>query len=262
VADDYEIIARYYDLSHDRLAGDVPWLLRLAAESGGPVLEMGCGSGRLLLPLARAGHTVVGLDRSAAMLARAAARLAAEPEETRQRVRLVAGDFNSPFGDSTTPDSPSGEPFGLILFGYNTIMHLDEPAAMATLRRLRPLLRPSGRLWIDVANPLTLAEATDDPDFALEDTLRDGATGQTIRQYTAYTAAPGEQAVDVSWIYETDGGEASRAQAGLRYYYLYPHQYELLLARAGYQLAALYGDYDGSPFDEDSERLILIAGAA
>lgn len=252
----YDYIARYYDLSHDRFTEDIPFLLRLAGETDGPVLEIGAGSGRLLVPLARAGHAITGVDSSAEMLARAEARLAGEPAGTRVRVRLVAADVRS-----LTLSGEAG--FGLAVFGYNTFMHLDEMAAGAALKRLRPLLRSSGRLLIDVANPMLLSMAADDPDFVLEDVLRDDTHGGTIRQYTAYEAVPGEQAVDVTWLYEDDqeSGEPERIEARLRYHYLYPHQYDLLLSLTGFRLVSISGGYNGESFDEESDRLILLAEA-
>ena len=86
--DEYDRIARYYDLTHDRLTADVPFLLAQAAEAGGPVLEIGCGSGRLLVPLARAGQTITGVDRSAEMLARAEPRLAALPAQALSLIHI------------------------------------------------------------------------------------------------------------------------------------------------------------------------------
>jgi SAM-dependent methyltransferase len=250
----YDPIARYYDLSHDRLTEDIPYLLALAREAAGPVLELGCGSGRLLTPLARAGFHVTGVDSSPEMLARARSRQAGEPAEVRARVRLIEGDVR-------TLSLPGAEPFALAFFGYNTFMHLNEVGAGSALRRLRPLLRPGGRLFIDVDNPLLLAAVADDPDFVLEDELRDETTGETIRQYTAYESAPVEQAVDVTWVYEPARG-AARTKARMRYHYLYPHQYDLLLSLTGFRLIALAGDYDGAPFDEESERLLVMGAAS
>jgi SAM-dependent methyltransferase len=253
--DPYDRIARYYDLSHRDLVEDIPYMLQQAAEAGGPVLELGCGSGRLLIPLARAGYAVTGVDTSAEMLARAEMRLAGETADVRARVRLVAADVRD-------LSLPGAEPFALALFGYNTFMHLDETAAAAALRRLRPLLRPGARLVIDVDHPLALAAAGNDPDFTLEEELRDEALGETVRQYTAYEEAPGDQAVDVTWIYETGRGDsAARTRVVLRYHYYYPHQFDLLFGLTGFRLVAFQGDYDASPFNEDSERLIVVGEA-
>lgn len=250
----YDHFARFYDLSHDELAEDIPFLLSVTEESGGPVLELGCGSGRLLVPLARAGYAVTGIDNSPEMLARARLRLGGEAPEVRNRVSLVEGDM-------AVPAVEGG--FGLAFFGYNTFMHLDEARAATALRQLKPLLAPGGRLLIDVDNPLLLASAADDPDFVLEDELRD-IDGETIRQYTAYESVPGEQAVDVTWVYDRTAAvddPATRVKVRLRYHYLYPHQIELLLELLGLRLTALYGDYDSSRFNEDSERLIVVARA-
>ena len=251
----YDAIARFYDLSHQTLVEDIPFLLQQAVEAGGPALELGCGSGRLLVPLARAGMAVTGVDNSPEMLARAAMRLAGEAADVRARVRLVEGDVRG-------LALPAGEPFALAYFGYNTFMHLDETAAAAALRRVRPLLRPGARLLIDVDHPLALSATGDDPDFVLEDELRDEAMGETVRQYTAYESVPGEQAVDVTWVYETGrAGDDVPTRVTLRYHYLYPHQYDLLFGLTGFRLLGFLGDYDGSPFDEDSERLIVVGQA-
>lgn len=250
---DHSHTARYYDLSHNWLTDDIPFLLEQARQAAGRVLELGCGSGRLLVPLVRACHAVVGVDNSAEMLARAEARLAAEAAEIRARVRLVATDVKG----LRLPGEE--ETFALAFFGYNTFMHLDEAGAAAALRHLRPLLRRGARLLLDVDNPLALSAAGDDPDFSLEDVLEDEVLGETIRQYTAYESVPGEQAVDVNWVYKSDKGESAKTR--VRYHYLYPHQYDLLLGLTDFRLAAFHGDYDGRPFDEESERLIVIGEA-
>src|SRR3954451_19057980 len=86
-----EIVARYYDLEHDDLVADAALYCELARESGGPVLELGCGTGRILVALSRAGHKAVGLDLSAPMLARAEAKLRGRPD-LRGAWRVVQAD--------------------------------------------------------------------------------------------------------------------------------------------------------------------------
>ena len=91
---------------------------------------------------------------------------------------------------------------------------------------------------------------------------RDPALGETIRQFTAYESVPGEQAVDVTWVYETDkSGDDAPTRVTLRYHYFYPHQYDLLFGLTGFRLLGLLGEYDDSRFDEDSERLIVVGEA-
>ena len=105
---------------------------------------------------------------------------------------------------------------------------------------------------------MALATAADDPDFILEDVLRDDVLGETIRQYTAYESVPGEQAVDVSWVYEAGrGAQTERTRVKLRYHYFYPHQFDILFGLTSFRLVALHGSHAGTPFTEDSERLIV-----
>ncbi|MFO7664862.1 MAG: class I SAM-dependent methyltransferase [Chloroflexota bacterium] len=252
----YDHIARYYDLSHDHLTADIPFLLAQAEKTDDPFLELGCGSGRLLVPLARAGYRVTGVDNSTEMLARAEMRLASEAPTVRDRVELVMADM------TTLTSLDEAGPFGLAFFGYNTFMHLDETAAARAIQRIRPLLRDGGLVLLDLDNPLTLASAADEPDFVLEEVLEDKTTGEIISQYTAYETVPGEQAVTVTWIYEivASGQDLSRRfKLRQNYHYLYPHQIELLLNLVGFRLQGLYGDYDGSPYDEESDRMLVVA---
>lgn len=251
----YDRIARFYDLSHDRLTADIQFLRDLASASGDPILELGCGSGRLLLPLARSGFAITGVDNSAEMLARASVRLANEPPEIRDRVRLIPADM------ATLRLSADGGRFGLAFFGYNTFMHLDETQAGRVMRQLKPLLPPGSFFYIDVDNPLALAAAGDDPDFSLEEELYDPRTGETVRQYTAYETVPGHQAVDVTWVYEVATTGNNPIKSRFRYHYLYPHQIDLMLGLVGLRLQALYGDYNRTPFHEDSDRLLVVAVA-
>ena len=85
----YEDISKYYDLIHQELRDDIVFAIKLAASVGDPILELGCGTGRLILPLARVGHAITGLDNSAAMLEVARNRIEAEKAKVQQRIRLI-----------------------------------------------------------------------------------------------------------------------------------------------------------------------------
>src|SRR5690606_34936599 len=116
-------------------------VLALAAE-GGPILELGCGTGRLLIPLARAGRQVTGIDRSPAMLRLARERAQGEPHAVRRRIKLLCADM---------ADFSLGEPrYKLALISYNTFLHLDATRAMAACRNIGRHLAPGGHLFIDV----------------------------------------------------------------------------------------------------------------
>lgn len=253
----YDRIARFYDLSHADLTDDVDYVVALAKKAGARVLELGCGSGRLLLPLARAGVAVVGVDNAPAMLARAERRLAAEPAAVQARVELVEADM-------TALDLGENGRFDLIILPYNTAMHLDSAGALAALRVARRLAATEGKLLIDVINPSAVASTPDDQSLVLEAVLSDPETDEIVVQLSSSHLDDEHQTLHITWIYDASpaaGGPVSRTVVQGAYHYRYPHQWELLLREAGWRLSALTGDYDGSVFGEESERLLLTAVA-
>lgn len=250
----YDLIAPYYDLTHANLTEDIPFVLAQARQTGGPVLELGCGSGRLLLPLARAGVAVTGLDHSPVMLARAQERLAEESEAVQNRVLLVEGDMNRFVIDGRFP---------LILIPYNTFMHLDDAQALAALKQVKRHLAVGGQLFIDLANPFTVANTPEDHLLSLENVLTDPETGDVILHLAANRLDTAVQTLHITWVYDRSvatGGPVHRTIAQATYHYRYPHQMELLLQEAGFTQLAFYGGYDQAAFDADSERLLLLAG--
>lgn len=249
----YEQIAPYYDLVHTDLTADIGFVLTLASRAAGPILELGCGSGRLLLPLARAGHAVTGLDNSPAMLARARQRLAAESEAVGERVRLIEADMT---------DFEIDGRYALIIIPYNTLMHLEPARMTAVFKQVRRHLQMGGRLFIDVINPLAAAQTPDDHLLTLERCLVDPDTGNLIVQMASSWPDPSAQVLHITWLYDTSpaaGGPVHRTVVQAQYHYLYPHELELLLEPAGLKLQALYGDYNQLPFGEESARLLALA---
>jgi SAM-dependent methyltransferase len=251
----YDKIARFYDLTHASLTADIPFVLQLARQSEGAVLELGCGSGRLLLPLAQAGFQVTGVDSSMEMLARAKVRLAKEEAAVQQRVTLIKADM-------TSLTLPSENRFGLILIPYNTFMHLDRTQALLVLRRVRNYLVENGRLFIDLPNPLDIANISDDQLLNLENVLTDPDSGELIVHLSSNRLDSANQTLHITWIYDVsqpDGGAVNRTLAQAVYHYRYPHQMELLLQEAGFKLTQLLGNYDQSPYNEESKRLLILA---
>src|SRR5829696_9707436 len=146
--------APFYDWENAQTLGrrDVPFWRRVAAASGGPVLELGCGTGRVSLPLARAGVDLIGIDRSAPMLARARAQLlkSANPKllkssnpQILKSLRLVRGDIRSlPFEDET---------FSMVLAPYGILQSLIRPRDLAaTLASVARVVRRGATFGIDL----------------------------------------------------------------------------------------------------------------
>ena len=251
MTDPYHHLAPLYDRIHAGVREDIPLYLALAAETGGPILELGCGTGRTLIPLAEAGYHVVGLDSSPAMLERARARLDRSPAAA--RARLVQGDM---------ADFDLQAAFPLITVPFHTWLHLTtRPAQRAALASIRRHLQPAGRLVIHLPAPATIVEAEHDGALVLENTLTDPATGETVLQFSSTRLDEERQLYHVTWLYDrlAADGSVRRLVVPMTLHYLFPHQLELTLARAGLALVAVWGDFDRAPYTAESEHLIVVA---
>jgi SAM-dependent methyltransferase len=250
-------LAAIYDAIYAGRDDERFWQTMAAAGGGGPILELGCGTGRVLLPLARAGYHITGLDLSAAMLDRCRAKVDAAPPDVRDRVRLVAADMTS---------FALGRGFATILCPFAAFQQLRTvEQQLACLDRCRAHLLPRGRLVLDLPNPdpAPAAYARDEPADG-EETAQvvDWTDGRRIRWWMtviAYDRSLQVNECEVTYeIIEEDG--ASR-RLGETIFLRYTFRYELehLLVRAGFRIAALHGDYDRSPFADESPALIVVA---
>jgi len=242
--DEYASIAEYYDhvgIYRDR--PDIDFWVDAAREAGSPVLELGCGSGRVLIPTARAGIEIVGLDASPSMLATCRARLGDEPPEVRARATLVEGDMRN---------FDLGRRFTLVTLPFRPFQHLetveDQLACLASVRRS---LLPGGRLIFDLFNPslegLTQpvgVESLPESEFTMPDGRR------VARRFCITSQDRAAQVNQVQLIYDVihpDGRNERQIQA-IAMRYLFRYEAEHLLVRAGFKVLALYSGYDKRPF--------------
>lgn len=150
----YDVFARFYDLDTEGFDADLPFWVNLARRTGGPILEVGCGTGRVLLPLARAGLSVVGVDVSPSMLAIAHDKIAQAGQST--RITLVEADALT---------LQLKRRFNLAFIALNSFGHFFEPgAAERVLERINANLVPNGLLaWLPRATttaPVIVAAST------------------------------------------------------------------------------------------------------
>jgi SAM-dependent methyltransferase len=244
--DVYEKLARFYDLEHTDLTADLVFYVHFARQAGGPVLEMGCGTGRLLLPLVGAGIDVTGVDLSPAMLNIAGRKLG-------DRVPLIEGDMR-------TVALP--QRYALIIVSINTFMHLlTTDDQVTTLHNLARHLAPGGRLIIDLPAGDELAHQDPDGRLTLEKTFLDPATGHQVHKLVASRVDWSTQCQDITYIFDEllEHGEVRRNVAPVTLRHVFRYELELLLDKTGYSLEELYGDYDLSPYGEGGPRMIAVA---
>jgi SAM-dependent methyltransferase len=233
------------------------WRAMAGAAVVDPILELGSGTGRVLLPLARAGYEVTGLDLSRQMLGHCRAKLAAEPPDVRARVRLVAGDMTS---------FDLGRHFGAIICPFGGFQHLltvDEQ--LACLDRCRTHLTPRGRLVLDLPNPdpAPPSHAHDEPpDGEASAVVVEWTQGRRIRWWVTVTAYDrSQQCSECEVTYEVieAGGATRRITQTIVLRYVFRFELEHLLHRAGFRIVALYGDYDLTRFGDGSAAMIAVA---
>ena len=238
----YAVLARYYDALHRELTDDVPLVLALATQAEGDILELGCGTGRLMQPLLSAGFAVTGVDNSAEMLA------IARSNANNRLATLIQANMTS-FEVSNT--------FSLIIISYNTLMHLNQTQVAATFKQVKQHLAPNGRLFIDVENPFAVASIVDQMAFEAEASFDDPQSGLLVTPYACWTLDGRRQIATVNWRYVRADGVVDSAE--IAYHYIFPHRLQQLLSNSGLRWQTAYGDYDQSAYDEYSPRLILIA---
>jgi SAM-dependent methyltransferase len=252
--------AALYDWEYRRRRDDVRFYRTLAAERGGPVLDLGCGTGRLLVPLVRDGHRVVGVESAPAMLARAARRLERLRPEARRRALLVRADLEH------LPLGPSAR-FGFAVAAFHVVQHLPTAAALVGFfRRVRAALAPGGWLAFDVFAP--------DPAFLARSArrrwdatrFRHPASGQRLLYTTTHHMDRRRRTLTMTFHYQPldrRGRPRGRERhVRLVHRQLAPREVAALLARAGLELIATWGGFDGRPLardNSDSEQHVYLA---
>ena len=214
----------------------------LARQTGGPVLDLACGTGRLTIPLAARGHAMVGLDASTTMLAQARVKAA----ERGVAVEFAEGDMRRFF---------LGRTFPLILITCNSLAHLmrheDLRNCLTCASRHLP---PGGTLAFDVVNPDVRALAHDEP--ARLDLGPNPSSAIAVEQWSSYD--PVRQVRELRWrILETDTPANEIAPLMLRQFF--PQEVPLLIESAGLELVARYGDFAGNPLSEHGLNQICLA---
>ena len=252
MATDYDTFARFYDLEYSKVTDDLELYRQFALRCESPVLELGCGAGRILLHLARSGFRVTGVDSSAPMVEIARQRLSQDAELAR-RVHIVDADMRT-FSVRTR--------FRMALCAINTFMHLmttdDQMACLANVHRH---LVADGLLIVDLFNPDIALLFEGGGRLMLERLLIDHERSTvTTKMVSAWVDRVG-QINHVTYLYDEVGEDqvVRRTMASIAQRYLYRYEMELLLEKTGFELENVYGNYDLDDVGPDSMKMIFVA---
>jgi SAM-dependent methyltransferase len=252
--DDY---APFYDWENARTLGrrDVPFWRTLALQAGGPVLELGCGTGRLALPLGRAGVPLVGIDRSWPMLAFARRRLTRA--RLRGQVHLIRGDVRHlPFR------SAGGEPFAMVMAPYGVLQSLlRERDLAATLDAVRGVLRPGGTFGLELVADLPSWQEYRQRISLAGWRRRPGGAHVTLVESVRQDRARRLTIFDQEFT-ERRGRERRTRRFALTFRTLTVPQMARRLEKAGFEITALLGDYRGRPWDSRADVWVILGRRA
>jgi len=255
----FDGFARFYDGDYRDYSDDIALVLKTARAAGRSVLELGCGTGRVLLPLAEDGCHVIGLDSSAALLAIARRKLAQhgyakQAADGYLKVKLVQGDMTD------FQLAERGIDFAFVV--SNTLMHVTTQAGqLKALQCAQRHLRVGGLLLIDLFNPdIAYLEAIAGIQ-ELADWWEDEESGATVLKWSTRTVDAARQMQETVFVYEEVFADGRNAQTRLSFplRFWWPDEGAMLLEQAGFAVDEVYGDFDGGPYRADSERLIFIA---
>jgi SAM-dependent methyltransferase len=258
--DDY---APFYDWENAQTLGrrDVPFWRNLALNAGGTVLELGCGTGRISLPLARAGVPLVGVDRSAAMLAFAQQRMARD--RLHRVLRLVQADIRHlPFPPARAKPksrSQSRDRFAMVMAPYGILQSLLRERDLAnTLAEIHRVLQPNGTFGLELVADLPSWE-----EYRKRVSLkgwrgRRGGTHVTLVETVRQDRSRRRTIFDQEFT-ERRGRQARVHRFSLAFRTLSVPQMTRRLERAGFEISALLGDYRGGQWDARADVWIMLA---
>jgi len=241
---DDPFVAQLYDqVIPYRDRPDVEFFVNFALESGGPILEVGCGTGRVLIPTARAGIPISGLDLSGHMLDICRQKLKDEPLEVQDQVTLIQGDMR---------DFSLGKTFSLVTTPFRPFQHLltveDQVSCLTSIRRH---LEPGGALILDIFNPSLEAftadnlgeEIGEEPEFTTPEGIKVLRFNKTISRDIV------NQIIQVELIYYLThpDGQKERLVHAFPLRYLFRFEAEHLLSRCGFEVKEVYADYQKNP---------------
>jgi SAM-dependent methyltransferase len=257
--DTYDVSAKYYDSAYAKFAEqqiliDLPFYLELARQSGGPVLEIGCGTGRVLLPIAREGIGIEGLDNSGPMLEVLRKHLADESPEVRDRVKLHEGDMRN---------FHLGRAFPLVTIPFRPMQHMYTlEDQLAALRTAAAHLRDDGRLAFDVFHPKfeIIPAGIGEEILELEWPAGDHPSKIVRRYFRKESYDKIAQTFSATFVFRTyyDDKLVNEETEPLKMsYYTYP-QMRALFAATGLEIVEQYGSFKKTPLDNDAANMVFV----
>jgi SAM-dependent methyltransferase len=251
-----ELIGELVRLHHAAYQDDIPFWIANTKEHNF-VLELGCGHGRVSLPLIEAGRKVIGLDRDWQALLYLESQIRSNAPDLKKRIYLIQANMFNFF---------SGKRFDSIIIPCNTYSSISSEERKQLLGNLAGMLHPGGLFIISMPNPeqisflrQSLMESDQDTELELETTFRHPDNNYPVQVSSLVSLT--DVGVCWEWIYDMlkPDGSVERHRKTNSYYLSSMAAYTNELRDAGFEVDTCLGDYDGSEFKRDAPRLIFVA---
>lgn len=254
--DTYSISAKYYDDEYASKSdlNDLPFYLEAAKRFGGPILEVACGTGRILLPTARQGHEIHGIDRSSPMLNVLKTHLKGEAQEVQKRITLHEGDMRTFKLDKK---------FKLITIPFRPMQHMYQlEDQLAALKNISAHLDKGGVLVFDVFFPKLdmVGTGIGQEIWELEWTSRENPKQTVKRVFRKETFNKVHQFFTAKFIFRTFEGDTlvkTEEEDFKMGFYTYP-QLRALFQLAGLTVREEYGSFEKTPMDDSAKEMIFV----
>jgi SAM-dependent methyltransferase len=248
--------AELYDPAYGNRRQDVDFFVDYSKRANGRTPELGCGTGRVLIPTAIAGCEITGLDLSPYMLKICREKLNKQPGEVSDRVKLVQGDMTS---------FDTGETYSLVTVPFRPFQHLiyveEQKACLECIHRH---LTPDGLFILDTFHPYPprlvysekyTAEVEDLPETQLPDSRKLRRTSRT----TAFHREQQYNEYELIYYISHPDGSTERLMQSFPFRYFFRYEVEHLLELCGFRVVELFGNFDKSAFSSDSPEMLFIA---
>jgi ubiquinone/menaquinone biosynthesis C-methylase UbiE len=239
-----------YHQHHQLYTDDLPFWQDLAATQGAPILELGCGTGRVLVSIAQAGHAVVGLDRDPKMLSIFLEKI---PSSVRQSVSLLLADMRR---------FRLAAHFPLIILPCNTLSEIPRPDLKAFFSVIKVHLSDEGVFAASLLNPALIPSLPADDLPVLEDIIYHPFSENPVQVSSIWTRQT--RSYSILWFYDhmLPNGQVERFTMQSHHTLTTLEEYEIELRKVGLCVQAVYGDFEGAIYTTDSPHLILVIGLA
>ncbi len=249
---DYDLIAPFYDMEHARFDEDVSLYLNFAELSGGPLLELACGSGRLLVPLALEGYELTGVDSSRSMLD--LAQHALEQAGIAEQCTLIQENMST---------MRLGQKFRMAFIALGSFGHVctrhEQRQALAVVH---DHVTAGGRFILDISNADVRYMEQLSGQVLHQGTWK-REDGTMLSHFVSPASSPTKHLLELTHFYEEhrQGDAVQRTVITTHLYLFEKNEVELLLEEAGFEITDVFGDYAFSPFELESPRMIFVAQA-